>query len=518
MIKFTCSNCRQSINVDDRHAGKKGKCPKCKTALVVPERSTVIEFHCDGCGRKIKVPDRYAGKKGKCPKCQKPVVVPAPQEAPAEESEAASGRIVSEPEIPVPSETDEELYDEPATAPEKSSGRDRRLLILIGGAAIVAVVGLISLVIFLRSSGSKPVQEPVARRPRRDATQAESQPQPVAAEPQPTEQTAPPETASPKTAGAIRLKFRPSPGIKRTVRVTTRTAMFIEEGGQQQDITNTQSVTVDLETTEAHADGTVPISITLGTIQVKTEIPGMTMGEYDSAKPQSEDNPMAGIYVPFVGKRFTVSVSGQGKIVDPGLDELFLSVAVGRMEAEDDMTRELLGERAQAAIEKTDQRFGSRRSRTAALKKQLEEYPILGAEEIRGLLGHLIVSLPDEPVQSGTTWNGPVAVRVGTNLDIPGTFTVATVDEDSCTITAEGQRSVEEEPFVYQSGSNTISSRLGGSSQMRLTVDRQTGWLRAKEQKTTLSGRVLRTQADAPGQQIFSDVSMEITTTVTSVE
>ena len=37
MIKFTCLNCNQSIRVDDRHAGKKGKCPKCGTAVVVPE-------------------------------------------------------------------------------------------------------------------------------------------------------------------------------------------------------------------------------------------------------------------------------------------------------------------------------------------------------------------------------------------------------------------------------------------------------------------------------------------------
>ena len=77
MIKFACSKCRQSIRVDDKYAGKKGKCPKCGQPVVVPERSAVIVFDCEGCGHRIKVPDRYAGKRGKCPECKSPVVVPA---------------------------------------------------------------------------------------------------------------------------------------------------------------------------------------------------------------------------------------------------------------------------------------------------------------------------------------------------------------------------------------------------------------------------------------------------------
>ncbi|MHC4159773.1 MAG: hypothetical protein ACYSSO_11925, partial [Planctomycetota bacterium] len=37
MIKFHCRNCGQGISVSEVHAGKKGKCPKCKTIVVVPE-------------------------------------------------------------------------------------------------------------------------------------------------------------------------------------------------------------------------------------------------------------------------------------------------------------------------------------------------------------------------------------------------------------------------------------------------------------------------------------------------
>ncbi len=37
MIRFNCKNCGQKISVPEVHAGKKGKCPKCKTIVVVPE-------------------------------------------------------------------------------------------------------------------------------------------------------------------------------------------------------------------------------------------------------------------------------------------------------------------------------------------------------------------------------------------------------------------------------------------------------------------------------------------------
>jgi hypothetical protein len=37
----------------------------------------VINIHCKNCGQKINVPDTYSGKKGKCPKCKSIVVIPS---------------------------------------------------------------------------------------------------------------------------------------------------------------------------------------------------------------------------------------------------------------------------------------------------------------------------------------------------------------------------------------------------------------------------------------------------------
>jgi DNA-directed RNA polymerase subunit RPC12/RpoP len=551
MIKFSCPKCGQSIRVDDKYAGKSGKCPRCGTAVEVPSQSSIITFCCGSCGMKIKVSSRHAGRKGRCPKCKEAVVVPGGGQAPAEESsvrtiacsmcgrkievpedsagtfvecpacgsflDASTGLVASESASPVPSKTEGESHREPAPAPATSTRPNRRLLMLVVGVLAVAVAAHIGLVLFLRSRDSASGSEPtVPRRP--DVVEAQSPIEPATAEASPSGPTASSETVSPSRPEFVQLRFSPHPGTGPTLRVTTRLDISSQEAGQQVDIASTQSFTVALEAKEIQADETIPVAVTLRAIQVRTQMGGTVLGEYDSAKPLSETDSMAGVYVPFVGKRFTIHVSDQGELLDPGFDELFLAVAAGRVEVEDEMMREQLKERAEQAIAKADQRYGSRRSRALALKQQFEESFIFGTDAIRGLLDHLIVRLPEEPVQKGSQWDGPIPLRLEARFEIPGNYTITVLEEDSCKIVAEGRRGMEDEPIIYQVGATTVSSQLGGSSQIDRTVDRATGWLRSAEQRTSLRGRVLRTTSSTPGQAAFSDVVMAIITTVTAVE
>ncbi len=518
MIKFACSNCGQSIRVDDKYAGKKGKCPKCKTSVVVPGRSSVIRFRCEHCGAKIKVPDRYAGKKGKCPTCQKSVVVPAARseavkkvpkttitcsvcdqafertegsadqfvECPACGAvlDPSSGEAVSAPESTVPPETDEELDEETTAGHAPASGRfNRRLMILASTGAVVAIVALIGVFWFLRSPETSRTRVSTTRSQPVHTGETEVASETAANESSPVEPTASPAmlaTVSPEPAEVVRLEFHPSPGSTRKLAVTTQmTISSQEQGSPQVDITNTQSFTVGLEARAAQADGAIPVTVTLQAIRVTAETQGHVLGEYDSTKPQSEDDSMAGFYVPFVGQRFTMRLSQQGEIIDPGLDELFLAVAAAHVEAEDDMMREQLGEKATEAIQRADQRFGSRRARTQALEKQFEESPLFGARHVRGLLDHLVAPLPAEPVRSGDHWSDPIGVFFGARIEMPGTYTLEALEEDSGTIIAEGQRSAEDEPFIYQSGSATVSNKLAGSSHVTLTVSRRRAGSRA---------------------------------------
>lgn len=76
MILVSCEHCGYKISVQDSLAGKRGKCPRCGTFFVVPEKSTSIDFQCGSCGLKISVPRINAGKKGSCPRCKNTIAIP----------------------------------------------------------------------------------------------------------------------------------------------------------------------------------------------------------------------------------------------------------------------------------------------------------------------------------------------------------------------------------------------------------------------------------------------------------
>jgi hypothetical protein len=287
------------------------------------------------------------------------------------------------------------------------------------------------------------------------------------------------------------------------------------EGRPPAEAISAQSVTFMLEVGETRADGASSLRVTIAHIQVKTEMENFS-DIYDSAETAQTNSSVAGLYSPFVDKTFTIIVSGQGEIVDSGMDELFLAVAEKRMQAQDDRMRESFGEEADGAIEHENQKFGSRQERALDLKKQCEEQFVFGKEEILYLVGQLVVSLPTQGIQSGTQWNAPLGVRVGTSIDMPAAYTVTAIDESICVITARGERGEDEESFVYQVGNTSVSSELAGPSQLSMTVDRQTGWLRHKEQKTQFSGRMIRSSNGIPNQT--SQDVMEITTTVELVD
>jgi Tol biopolymer transport system component/DNA-directed RNA polymerase subunit M/transcription elongation factor TFIIS len=177
MIKFSCKKCGQKLNVEDKHSGKRVKCPKCGSVGVVPDNSDKIKFQCKNCGQSIIVPQIHVGKKGKCPKCKNPVVIPSLKK---ETSESVTYRPS------VPSETDEDQYEEESYVSEKGEGMDRRLILIISGVAAVIVVGLIILITVILPAGPKQIEEPVVT-PRQEVADTDLRPQPFTSEKQPTE-------------------------------------------------------------------------------------------------------------------------------------------------------------------------------------------------------------------------------------------------------------------------------------------------------------------------------------------
>ena len=44
-ILVVCPGCHKSFNVDDKHAGKTGACPKCKAKITVPTKEAEVTVH-----------------------------------------------------------------------------------------------------------------------------------------------------------------------------------------------------------------------------------------------------------------------------------------------------------------------------------------------------------------------------------------------------------------------------------------------------------------------------------------
>ena len=92
MIRLNCSNCGQKIKTDDKYAGKRVHCPKCKALLQIPQaegrtspgQSAIIKFRCPNCSQKIGVSPDYAGKVVKCAKCKHRLRVPQPPAKPTQ--------------------------------------------------------------------------------------------------------------------------------------------------------------------------------------------------------------------------------------------------------------------------------------------------------------------------------------------------------------------------------------------------------------------------------------------------
>jgi len=59
--------------------------------VLLPERlGFVIAFKCEKCGQLMRVPENHAGKSGKCPKCKATVTIPSPRIASAAENQGTA--------------------------------------------------------------------------------------------------------------------------------------------------------------------------------------------------------------------------------------------------------------------------------------------------------------------------------------------------------------------------------------------------------------------------------------------
>ncbi|UCD53269.1 MAG: hypothetical protein JSW27_11605, partial [Phycisphaerales bacterium] len=311
------------------------------------------------------------------------------------------------------------------------------------------------------------------------------------------------EPAAPATAPAVRLRFAPDPGTTRIVQITTVTTLSIQGDTLQQSGTNRETLTLELEAAPPDANGNTPIAVTLAAVQMKMETGGTTRAQYDSTEPPDSTNNYGKMYSPFVSGRCTMVVSAQGRVVNFDMDKLYRAVAEVQLAARGGAT---------------DPRYQSREEYLQALKTQCENVPRLGKHQLCSTLGKLVVALPEQPLRESDAWSGRSTVDVDIPVEMAATYALTAATDDICTIKMESRRSAEQEPIVQTMDEATIRYALSGTSQATLTVDRSTGWLLSKQETTNLSGQVETRWAGRPELDTTDQISLEITTTVTTLE
>ena len=180
------------------------------------------------------------------------------------------------------------------------------------------------------------------------------------------------------------------------------------------------------------------------------------------------------------------------------------------------MIRARLRERADQAIERTNQRFGGREGRKQALKKQVETFPLLNAKAVRGLLDSVLVRFPKDPVPTGGSWEAPVTPVLSTPFDMTAAHTLKGMTADACTIEIMGRRTMQDPPIVSQAGSTQTATKLAGTYTATAKVDPRTGLVLGKHAQIKFTG-----EAQSPARQGKSETiqtTMEGTTTVEAVE
>lgn len=126
MITFNCKKCGQKFNVPETHAGKKGRCPKCKYIIDIPNQAEYthpdksihsVSFTCSMCEKAIKVPESSRGKLIECPQCGCFTEVPTGKIKESAKSTIEEG--ITDGNFETPPEPEREMAEEESKTPEK---------------------------------------------------------------------------------------------------------------------------------------------------------------------------------------------------------------------------------------------------------------------------------------------------------------------------------------------------------------------------------------------------------------
>jgi hypothetical protein len=181
-----------------------------------------------------------------------------------------------------------------------------------------------------------------------------------------------------------------------------------------------------------------------------------------------------------LGESFIVKVAPKGRIIEfEGLDE---------------MHRRMIDK-----VAGWDGEFLSVDARTLACLKEVTEHSIkvyYREDEMRNMLGDMIMAYPERPVGFGESWVGKVRIW-GNQHEIDGTYTLKGNDDGVTVVDLAAERDLDEGPCPWVDGKeHNKDFRLAGSCNGSFEIDEASAWLIRSKLNMRFTGEVIE-EADA---------------------
>ena len=319
---------------------------------------------------------------------------------------------------------------------------------------------------------------------------------------------------------SIDLKLRLKPKQKYSLRIIEENKTSQKAMGQSIDINQTKLTELEFKVEEVDANNIASIKVTYLKLKEKGASQGRQM-EYDSTNPEiSADNPLAPMYSAMIGQGFIMKVSPKGKILElTGVDEMYLKMAEKLADSEDEDLRKKYGDKAQRAIDKSNQRFGSRAKRIEALNEKIKKLPMFGQWRLMELLNNVVVPFAGKPIGIGDSWQAG-AMRMSMLPDeIEGTYTLKEKNQTFLTIDINSKidiNNVTVPGMGSPQGQTKVS--LKGSYEGSLQIDQTSGWLNLKKTTLKIAGELKMAGNKQMPQGMTIPISTEFTITVEPIE
>ena len=329
-------------------------------------------------------------------------------------------------------------------------------------------------------------------------------------------------------ARSIDLKLRLKSGQRHAMRMVVEIKMVQTPMGQRQEISSVKTTELELEVEDVDPNGVMRLKVTYLAIKEKGQGAGASM-QYDSTAPDvSTDYPFGPMYSAMIGQGFLAKVTPEGRMIGlEGVDQMYLAIAETIVQGEDDAARKRISERMtegaderiRRSIERTNERYGSRRKRVEAVGDMLKKNPLIAAEQIAQMVGNLTIVYPGRAVETGDSWQAKKALFALGTVDVDCTYTLKEKTPAVTVVGVSSKIDLDNELASAKGGPlGSARTTMTGTYEGTVQIDPTSGWMSHKNVTMRCSGEVTMPPNEQMSQGMTVPMTMETVITVEPME